>query len=451
MVNNTISITDQDLLKEKPVLLFSPSNPMPIETIFLSNIDQAVTFPVETVFFYEVPPNRASSSTADIAEKLKKAVEEVLLVPYYFMAGRLNFNGETKRLELICSNAGALFVSAKSRFSLEDLGNLSQPNPTFHHFIHRPGLYKSLAETAVTRFECGGFALGFMTNHAILDGKSASEMFHNLASICRGEGLKTKLINNDRTCIRARTPPQIQFPHNEYLKLAKTTSLASSFTSQKRTSPSPLIFSDKYIHKLFSFTTEMLTLLKEKAMVKCSTFEAILAHIWRARTKASFDGENQNHDQESTVLFAVDIRDKVSPPLPNSFSGNAVITAFASAKAHDLIEKPLSFGVEMVKKGRERVTSEYIRSVIDWLEVYKGIPATCDGAFYVSAWWKLPFGEVDFGFGRPKHAGPIVSGNDEFVLLLSDGNCEGKGLGINVWMGLEKEKMERFLSCVFEI
>lgn len=146
MVNNTILLTDQGILKEKPVSLFSPSNPVPIETIFLSNIDQAVTFPVETVFFYEVPPNRAS---ADIVEKVKKAVEEVLLIPYYFMAGRLNFNDGTKRLELICNNAGVLFVSAKSRFSLKDLGNLSQPNPTFHHFIHRPGIYKSLAETAV--------------------------------------------------------------------------------------------------------------------------------------------------------------------------------------------------------------------------------------------------------------------------------------------------------------
>ncbi|KAL7080930.1 hypothetical protein ACP275_14G009300 [Erythranthe tilingii] len=110
----------------------------------------------------------------------------------------------------------------------------------------------------------------------------------------------------------------------------------------------------------------------------------------------------------------------------------------------------------MVKEGVERVTSEYVRSVIDWLEVYKGIPATSGGGFYASAWWKLPFGEVDFGFGKPRHVGPVVSGNDEFVLFLSDYDydydkscCEGKG--INVWMGLEKEKMDNFLSCVFDI
>lgn len=167
-----------------------------------------------------------------------------------------------------------------------------------------------------------------------------------------------------------------------------------------------------------------------------------MAHVWRARAEAYFD----DRDQESTVLFAVDVRGRTSPPLPSSFAGNAVITAFARARVGDLVEGPASFGVEMVRRGRERVTAEYIRSVIDWLEVYKGIPATGDGGFYVSAWWKLPFGEVDLGFGRPEHAGPVVSGNDEFVLLL--GNNSG---GINVWLGLEKAKMEKFATCVFNV
>lgn len=301
----------------------------------------------------------------------------------------------------------------------------------------------------MTRFACGGFALGLVTNHAILDGKSASQMFNTLASICKGEEtLKSTHISNDRTCIRSRTPPQIHFPHREYIKLAKSSSLASSFTSQARKSPSPLIFSGKYTHRLFSFTSEMLKILKEKAGIKCSTFEAIVAHIWRARTRAYFD--DHDRDRESMVLFAVDIRERASPPLPSSFVGNAVITAFARASAGDLVGRPASFGVEMVRRGRERVTAEYIRSVIDWLEVYKGIPATGGGGgFYVSAWWKLPFEEVDLGFGRPRHAGPVVSGNDEFVLLLGSG--DGHGEGINVWIGLEKDKMERFVSCVFEM
>lgn len=144
----TVSITNQDVAKEEPLKLVSPNNPDPPETIFLSNIDLAVAFPVETVFFFEVPPDK-SSSTLNISHRLEKAVAEVLLVPYYFMAGRLDFNHQTRRLELLCNNAGALFVSATSRLRLKDLGKLSLPNSTFHHFVHRPGLYKTLAATSL--------------------------------------------------------------------------------------------------------------------------------------------------------------------------------------------------------------------------------------------------------------------------------------------------------------
>lgn len=160
-------------------------------------------------------------------------------------------------------------------------------------------------------------------------------------------------------------------------------------------------------------------------MTRCSSFEAIVAHVWRARSKAVF----ADLDDFSAVLFAVDIRSKISPPLPNGFAGNAVVTAFANAKVIDLVEKPFSFCVEKIKEARERIKDEYVRSVIDWLEVYRGIPATCNGNFYVSAWWKLRFNGLDFGYGKPTHGGPVVSGNDEFVLLLSDGKCGENGGG----------------------
>lgn len=146
-------MNELDLVKEEPVILVSPKNPTPVQTIFLSNIDQAVTFPVETLFFFHSPPNKASSSsssTHDIAERVKKSVAEVLLVPCYFMAGRLHMNRETSRLEILCNNAGVLFVTAKSKLVFKDLGDLSLPNSTtFSHFVHRPGLQKSLAETAL--------------------------------------------------------------------------------------------------------------------------------------------------------------------------------------------------------------------------------------------------------------------------------------------------------------
>nr|CAD1842184.1 unnamed protein product [Ananas comosus var. bracteatus] len=415
-------IVDLDVKREAPITLLSPENPTPIETVCLSNIDQTVAFPVETIFFYDAPPVK----TLDIVEILKRSVSDVLLIPYYFMAGRLDFNVETKRLELLCNNAGILFASATSRLKLEELGNLSLPNPSFRHLILQTDGFKSLRETPVftiqvTRFKCGGLSIGFVTNHSIMDGRSAAEMFENLAAICRGEGMKYKNLNNDRSCIRARDPPRIMFDHPEYTKLAEyTTSFStssSSFTSPLQSTP-PISLSKPLKNNIFemlSFTSDMIECLKEKATNKCSTFEAIVAHLWRSRARAVFEDPNQT----SSVLFAVDIRPKISPPLPDGYIGNAVITASASASVKSLIEKPFSFCVELVQEAIERVTDEYVRSVIDWLEVNKGVPSTLNGNFFVSAWWKLPFHELDFGCGKPVYGGPVGQ-NDISRLELSD-------------------------------
>lgn len=285
-----------------------------------------------------------------------------------------------------------------------------------------------------------------MANHSILDGRSAAEMFLNLASICRGEGLKTHELDTDRSCIRARNPPQIKFNHTEYTKLSESSS--TSFTSPAVSTRANRI-SRISNFRLFSFSSEMIKRLKNKSEMKCSSFEAIVAHLWRARTRAIFDDPRKI----SSVLFAVDIRSKMSPPLPQGFIGNAVITASASAEVEELATKSFSFAVGLVKEAIDKVNDEYVRSVIDWLEVFKGVPCALNGNFFVSAWWKIPFHELDFGYGKPIYGGPVVSSMEEFILLLSDGGGMGKEKesGINVWIALDQEKMQKFQHYVFEI
>ncbi|KAH0460083.1 hypothetical protein IEQ34_010746 [Dendrobium chrysotoxum] len=446
----TALLSEENVRKEKPVTLVSPRNPTPIEILYLSNIDQTVAFNVETVFFYEVPEG-AQADASSIIELVKQAVSDVLLIPYYFMAGRLRFNFDEGRLELVCNNKGVLFVGAMSSLELKELGNLSFPNPSFQHLILPTEGFHDHADTPVfsiqvTRFRCGGFSVGFVVNHSILDGRSAAEMFLSLASICRGEGLQTHELNTDRSCIRARNPPQIKFKHTEYTKLAEASS--TSFTSPVVSSQA-IRFPKISNFRLFSFSPEMINHLKNKSKLKCSSFEAVVAHLWRARTKAVFDDQRKM----SSVLFAVDIRSKVSPPLPHGFIGNAVITASASAEVEELGKKSFSFCVGLVREAIDRVNDEYVRSVIDWLEVFKGVPCALNGNFFVSAWWKLPFHELDFGYGKPIYGGPVVSGMEEFVLLLSDGSGmeKEKECGINVWISLHPEKMEKFQSYVFDI
>ncbi|CAL9166400.1 unnamed protein product [Musa hybrid cultivar] len=360
-------LTDEDVEKGEASVLVSPRNPTPMKTIYLSDIDQTAAFPVETIFFYEMPPDDTAAVTSDVVERVKSSVSDVLLIPYYFMAGRLNFNLESKRLELLCNNAGALFVGATSRRRLEELGSLSAPNPSFQHLILRTDGFNGLHETPiftvqVTVFRCGGFSIGIMTNHSVLDGKSAAEMFEKLAAICRGDGPKTLELHVDRSCIRARYPPQRRFHHTEYTKRRDDT----CFTSPEQPSPSTALLqvSKNHDYRVLSLAPDMIDGLKRKAMTECySSFEAVVAHLWRARTKAVFDDPLEI----SSVLFAVDVRSKMSPPLPRGFTGNAVITASASSGAAELGERPLCFAVKRVREAIGRVTDEYVRSTVDWL------------------------------------------------------------------------------------
>ncbi|KAJ1696463.1 hypothetical protein LUZ63_004975 [Rhynchospora breviuscula] len=443
MDNNDLRI-DLHVRIEPPVTLVSPKNPNPVETIYLSNIDQQLIFPVETLFIFK--GNKSfNNNEVDIVETVKKALSEKLLVSYFFLAGRINFNILQQRLELVCNNAGILFVGANSDLRLDELGDLSAPNPSFRDLIHELEGFDSLADTPVftvqvTKFKCGGFSIGYATNHSILDGRSAAEMFQKLAAICRGDetALDNYVLNTDRSYIKARNPLQIKYDHKEYTK--QTFSNFSTPTSQTKVNPSLSDSTDAPRFELVTLNSNFISMLKKKAMVKCSSFEAVVAHIWKCRAAAFYDDPTK----VSSVLFAVDIRGKMEPPLPDSFVGNAVITASASAVVEDLLVEPFSFCVEMVKEGIQKVTNEYVRSAIDWWEMHKGVPAIIDGNFFVSAWWKLPFHELDFGWGKPVYAGPLVTSMHEFVLLLPGQN----GDGINVWIALERDRMERFMSYI---
>lgn len=88
--------------------------------------------------------------------------------------GRMNFNHESNRLELVCSHAGVPFVSATSEHALNDLGDYRSPNTSSIPFalgtiwILQYSQCRSRDSTVgVTRLD--------MYHHSLFDGKTAAE------------------------------------------------------------------------------------------------------------------------------------------------------------------------------------------------------------------------------------------------------------------------------------
>lgn len=439
-------LTELNVKIDEPVYV-KPAQPCEnTSPFFLTNADQMLAFTVETMYFYAANPEKPSDKVADT---LKLALS-MILVHYDFLAGRVRLNEELKRMEIDRNDAGAQFATASCDLTLAELGDLSVPNALFRKFVPQAHNATTISEIPlmmiqVTTFKCGGHAIGFGMSHLVWDGHGVVDFLFNLMSLARGGPLVSQPKPN-RDMFKARDPPTPLFDHPEYLKrddLAKVPSLGGPFTTPEAAESEfeGIAPSLKHITKVVPFSAKELATLKVRAMAggvlkKVSTFEALAGHVWQARVKA-IDAQPQEIAQ---LLYAVDVRDRLDPPVPKGFVGNALHPACARATCEEVRNGPLSLCVQEIQRANEKITNDYIRSGIDWWEVYRGVPAVTSGIF-ITSWQKMPFYSIDFGWGKPVFAGPAVHPMVEFVIFLP--TCHQNG-SLNVVLCLQPDVMTKF-------
>ncbi|KAH1077255.1 hypothetical protein GYH30_052673 [Glycine max] len=414
-----------------------PSKETEKRSLFLSNIDKVLNFEVETVHFFgankDFPPQK-------VAKMFKNALEDALVV-YDFLGGRLNLNPETKRLEIDCNAKGAGFVVASSEYKLSEIGHLVYPNPSFAQFVHKSKDFlqqndQPLCVAQLTSFKCGGFAIGFTTSHTTFDGLSFKTFLDNLAALAANKPLAV-IPCHDRHLLAARSPPHVSFPHHELIKLDN---LPTGSTESSVFEPSK----EELDFKVFQLTSHNILSLKEKAKgstnARATGFNVITAHIWRCKALSA----PYNPSRSSTILYAVDIRPRLNPPLPKSFAGNAVLTAYATAKCEELEKGEFSSLVGMVTEGAKRMSDEYTRSMIDWGEVHSGFP---HGEVLVSSWWRLGFEEVEYPWGKPKYCCPVVYHRKDIILVFPPFGSGDDG--INIIVALPPKEMDKFETLFY--
>lgn len=289
----------------------------------------------------------------------------------------------------------------------------------------------------LTTFKCGGFAIGFTTSHTTFDGLSFKTFLDNLAALAANKPLAVTPCH-DRQLLAARSPPRVSFPHPEMIKLSNN--LESTVFEAS---------SEQLNFKVFQLTSNNIIALKEKAKggstnSRVTGFNVITAHLWRCKALSG----PQDPNRSSTILYAVDIRSRLNPPLPKSYAGNAVLTAYATAKCEELEKGPFWRLVEMVAEGARRMSDEYARSIIDWGELCNGFP---NGEVLVSSWWRLGFEEVEYPWGKPKYCCPVVYHRKDIILLFPPfRGGGGGGDGVNVIVALPPKEMEKFESLFYK-
>lgn len=314
------------------------------------------------------------------------------------LAGRLaavEHDDNTVSFFIDCNNAGAQFVhAAADGVTMADILQPVYVPPILHSFFPLNGFLnyeavsKPLLAVQVTELVDGIF-VGCTMNHSAVDGTSFWNFFNSWSEIHRGLDHVSKTPVLERwSLLNGSISPPIRLP----LSIIKNNSDSII--------PSPLQ------ERVFHFTKGKIAMLKAKANAEAATtsissLQSLLAHIWRATTRARL----VEHDKEVDLRIFIGLRARLQPPLPQSYCGNAIVSGIVTLRTRDILEQGLGFVALEINK----VVSSYTKNkVTDALASLLKNPSPFTKAdvgrihsLGISSSPRHNVYGTDFGWGRP--------------------------------------------------
>lgn len=419
--------------------LITPAKPTPNEYKLLSDIDdqESLRFRIPIIFFYKKKNDFVDAEKMDPVKVIRDALSKTLVF-YYPFAGRVR-EGAGRKLGVECTGEGVMFIEADADVTIEQLGGdaIQPPFPCMEELLFDVPGYSGVLDSPllliqVTRLKCGGFIFAVRLNHTMSDGAGLVQFLNAVGEIARGASVPSVPPVWQRELLNARDPPRVTCTHHEYDDVLDT----------KKT----LIPLGNMVHRSFFFGhTEILALrqLVPPHLIKCSTSELLTACLWRCRTRAL----QPDPEEEVRLLYNVNARRRFNPPLPKGYYGNAFAFPAALTTARKLCENPVGYALELVRKIKEDVTEEYMRSVADLMVLRGRPPSTAVRIFHVSDVSRSRFGDVDFGWGKLVYGGPGRGGVGNRPVAasfyVSCKNNKGEN-GIAVTVSLPTFVMEKF-------
>ncbi|XP_043691787.1 agmatine coumaroyltransferase-2-like [Telopea speciosissima] len=387
------------------------------------------------------PPNAA------IEQGLRKVLSE-----YREWAGRLGTD-EKGNLIILLNDEGIKFVEASIDCTLDQVMPF-KPSPMLLNLHPSLKGMEELLQVQLTRFTCGSLVIGFTAHHLVADGHSTSNFLVAWSQVCRGIDVNPRP-SHDRSIFIPREPPIFEFKHGgvEFRSKNKLSKVFPLFE------PFQVLDEEIVVHKVH-FTLEFLANLKAKASMGhgtnklFSTFESLMAHLWRTVTRA----RGLNGFEMTQVRISVNGRPRLGPCVPNEYFGNLVLWAFPSAKVEDLLHEPLPFATKLIHDAIAKVNDNYFKSFIDFAS-YKvdeeglmptadiNISALCPN-LEVDSWLRFPFYDLDLGGGSPFIFMPSYFPTEGMMFLIPSFKRDGS---IDVFIPLFQQSLVVFKQICYSL
>ncbi|KAM0910843.1 hypothetical protein ACQ4PT_013904 [Festuca glaucescens] len=408
--------------------LVKPSEATPHSPFWLSNLDLNVRSGYSPTIYLFRP--RGDDSPAFFSADVLRRALAMALAMFYPLAGRLGMAPDG-RVVIDCNGEGAVFIVAQSAVVLDDLEDFAPSKVMSDMFVppyeKEAGVGAPLLLLQVTFLRGGGVVLGTGMHHYALDGRSSFHFIQTWSSLARGAAGDVVPPFLDRSPLHARSPPVILFDHShEYSQNA------GSATSAR---PSELTGAILRVNNAQAAAL--------RARTGESLFRSLVAHIWRCTLMA----RALPPDAKSRLYTVVDMRARLSPPLPSAYFGNAGVRTSVSAKVGDLLANPLNFGAQRLRNATNQ-GDDYARSLLDYLETAdeqskpgRELP---DTDLRVISWMGMASHDADFGWGEPAVVAPAAVSYTWFIYNV------GNSGDVAVAVAMKPDHLERFKELFFD-
>ncbi|MQL81329.1 hypothetical protein Taro_013799 [Colocasia esculenta] len=389
-------------------------------------------------FHPPMPDNHA------IKEGLSRA-----LIHFPHLAGRLS-SDELRRPCILLNDAGVRVIETKLPEALKEHLPLETSSGDLGRFLPPADGGEELLLVQLNRFACGGLAIGLSAHHRVADGQSMSFFFISWARLVRGLDLDA-LPYHDRAAISVpRSPPFCDFNHRA-IEFREAHAPGAEQQASGGGHGDPSSISSFVVH----FTAEFVSKLKSRFTSddpsrRYSTFQCLLAHLWKKVTVA----RGLREEEVTKVRVAVNGRARMKPRVPMEYFGNLVLWAYPRLTVAELLGESYVYVADAIHGAVSAVDDAYFKSFIDFgAEVEKGeergekapVPTASEVGsslcpdLEVDSWLNFQFHELDFGGGPPSTFLPPELPIEGLLVFVP--SCVEKG-GVDVYMALLHQHVE---------
>ncbi|XP_062169615.1 stemmadenine O-acetyltransferase-like isoform X1 [Alnus glutinosa] len=401
--------------------IIKPSSPTPhdLRNTKRSFLDQlAPTSSIPIILFYQ-PKNghHVDDNQVQTSSRLKRSLEQTLN-RFYPFAGSIK-----EEHSIDCNDEGVEYYEARV------VGKLSQVLEHYNAEILNQFLpfdpYEShevLLAVQYNMFDCGGVAIGVCVSHRIADGDTAttflrtwsatSREYHVLEAICPKFDAATYF------------PPKDIFWGLGDMGVTK----------------------ENIVTRRLVFDKSSIAALKEKASSSagCSQVrfptrvEVVSAFIWKSLMAIS--KSKPAPARVHAAVHAVNIRQRMVPPMPIHSFGNLWYFATAILSPHDELDRDSNYGILVSKLSNalKEIDGDYVKtlqtdaipeSLTNSVELF----SEGDLEFYkFTSWCRFPLYEADFGSGEPTWVCRPSMPFKNLVVLMSTKDGHGIEAFVNI-------------------